>query len=765
MITGNTTGARNDLRYNDSSVCKPGNLGTGPDLVYRLSLPPLTRLESTLRSSLPDGGSNWDSIFNLTLGSGVGCGFAFADGGFGGQACIAGADDPDDPTDVQSWVNTTSTTQDVFLIVDAFTSTVLASGPFTLTTVSTALPPGDTCANVQPLTLPVTQGGLSLAAPYGGDVRGGPGCQIGTSSSDRIFSIVVPAQERLVVRVDATGFIPTVNLTRTCETTISCVAGGIPDTLGGPAIAIIDNNAATPSTFFAVVDTGTLNPTGSFTLTAYSMPYPLPAGNTCTDTAPPATFSTVLQNETFTGYLNEYFSAGQVACAYLPGLDRAYGVTIPAGQVLRATATPSDGGVPTMDLAVSIVPVANDCQSGPCVAGANASSLPGASEVAVRRNPGATSENVYVVVDSNLTTAAGTYSLALNLAPPLVGDICSNTEPAITASTSFGAETLTNYADDYRGTVSGCAFAAQPDRTYRVIVPAGYQLTATTTSTADHALSLVGGTAASCEPVTSCLASADLTSGGTETLRWPNASSLARQVFLIVDRFNASGSPDYSLSVDLSPIPYLESTTATACSTLVAPTTLIASVGDDSTSAVIPLPFPFTFFGTLVTHYGVTTNGNVQFLTSSMGSIVNQWANATIPYALEPNGFAAPFWDDLHVPLSGGAPAIRSAVTGSAPNQVLTIEWFDLSLASGGGGGTGTRNERLNFQVKLFQTTGVIEFHYCSLLANGGSFTGVSGSGATVGLENFTGTNGTIHSFNTSAAVSPSTALRFTPYP
>ena len=700
-----------------------------------------------------------------------------ADGGFGGQTCVIGVDDPDDPTSVQTYANTTATAQDVFLIVDSFSpGGPTGSGPFTLTTSTAPVPPGDACSNAQALTVPVTLPAESLSAPYANDFVGGPGCAIGTQSNDRVYSVLVPANSRLGVTVSASGFIPTINFARACALNLSCVGGAVPQSLGGPAIAYFDNGP-TPTTIFIVVDTGTTTPTGTFTLTANTAPMALPAGDICANIPGPATFSTVLQNETFTGYDNQYFAGSQASCSYLPGIDRAYGVTIPAGQMLRATAIPTDAGVlsggGTIDLSLSIVPSTNDCQSGPCYAGANTTAVPGGHEVAVRSNTGATAETVFVVVDSNVLAAAGTYSLALNLGPPLIGDVCSDTEPVITASTSYGTETLAMYSNDYSGFVAGCSFASQGDRAYRILVPAGFQLTASTTTTADHGLSLVAGPASSCSAVTSCLAQADSfgvsSTPVTETLSYANGSALARSVFLIIDRFGTGGSDTYQLSVDLTPIPvqpYVKTTTTQACTTLVAPTTLIATVDDDSTSATTALPFPFAFFTVPVSHFGVTTNGNVQFFASSAGSMSNQWANTAIPSALVPNGFAAPFWDDLHVPLSGASPAIRSAVTGTSPNQVLTIEWFDLAIAAGGGGspsGAGTRSERLNFQVKLFETSNVVEFHYCALTPGMGTMAAVTGGGATVGLENAAGTLGIQHSLNTAASVSTATALRFTP--
>ncbi|MEW5741494.1 MAG: hypothetical protein AB1938_21420 [Myxococcota bacterium] len=99
--------------------------------------------------------------------------------------------------------------------------------------------------------------------------------------------------------------------------------------------------------------------------------------------------------------------------------------------------------------------------------------------------------------------------------------------------------------------------------------------------------------------------------------------------------------------------------------------------------------------------------------------------------------------------------------SGSAPNRVFTVEWFDFAFSVGGAPGV----ERLRFQAKLFETSNVVELHDCALLANGGSADLVSGASATVGLENAAGTDAVRHSFNTPGSVVSGGALRFTPQP
>lgn len=76
-------------------------------------------------------------------------------------------------------------------------------------------------------------------------------------------------------------------------------------------------------------------------------------------------------------------------------------------------------------------------------------------------------------------------------------------------------------------------------------------------------------------------------------------------------------------------------------------------------------------------------------------------------------------------------------------------------------GGAGA--ERLRFQVKLFETSGVIELHYCALELNGGSMEQLTGSTSTIGLENLAGTEGVQHSFDQANSISSGAALRFVP--
>ncbi len=68
----------------------------------------------------------------------------------------------------------------------------------------------------------------------------------------------------------------------------------------------------------------------------------------------------------------------------------------------------------------------------------------------------------------------------------------------------------------------------------------------------------------------------------------------------------------------------------------------------------------------------------------------------------------------------------------------------------------------MTFQAKLFETTGVIELHYCALAA-GMMAPLLTGGSATVGIESPDGRSGRQHSFNAAMSVSTAGAIRFSP--
>lgn len=139
---------------------------------------------------------------------------------------------------------------------------------------------------------------------------------------------------------------------------------------------------------------------------------------------------------------------------------------------------------------------------------------------------------------------------------------------------------------------------------------------------------------------------------------------------------------------------------------------------DDNRSDFTPIGFDFWYDGTRYTQFCVSTNGFLDFSTStSNGSSAGAFgyqntaftaanaANATRPAI-------APFYDDLTA--QGGTAALGNSIkyllSGSAPNRTLTVEWISMAVFN-------NTTPNLNFQVKLIETSGQIIIHYGTMTA------------------------------------------------
>ncbi|PWU47047.1 hypothetical protein DLJ47_31395 [Micromonospora sp. S4605] len=184
---------------------------------------------------------------------------------------------------------------------------------------------------------------------------------------------------------------------------------------------------------------------------------------------------------------------------------------------------------------------------------------------------------------------------------------------------------------------------------------------------------------------------------------------------------------------------------ATGPSGFIAASTVLALTGDDVATSVT-LPFAVKFHGQSYTTGRVHTNGLVSF--GSASGEPDTWANPTMPTATAPNAVVAPFWDDFEV---DAAASVRTQTLGTAPNRSYVVEWRNVGFRP-------TNTERLTFEV-IFHEDGRIAFHY------GAMATPVQqGAGATVGLENGSGTVAALYSFH-EAVLTGNTSITYTPAP
>ena len=159
------------------------------------------------------------------------------------------------------------------------------------------------------------------------------------------------------------------------------------------------------------------------------------------------------------------------------------------------------------------------------------------------------------------------------------------------------------------------------------------------------------------------------------------------------------------------------------------------------------LPFGFDFFGVAKpggAELRIGTNGYATFGTSA-----TSYSNAAIPNTAAPNDFLAPFWDDLNIT---GAEGLHYEVVGDPGSQTLVLQWGTIPAWPTEGG-------PMRYQVQLDEATGNIWFLYDVV----GTHPRNTGSSATIGLENSTGTVGVQYSYNTAGAVEDNWAILFEP--
>ncbi|MGF0118323.1 S8 family serine peptidase [Promicromonospora sp. Marseille-Q5078] len=164
----------------------------------------------------------------------------------------------------------------------------------------------------------------------------------------------------------------------------------------------------------------------------------------------------------------------------------------------------------------------------------------------------------------------------------------------------------------------------------------------------------------------------------------------------------------------------------------------VALSGDED-AATISLPFWVSLYGVDYSSASVTTNGLINFLEPRLGD----YDNTALPQASAPDGIAAPFWDDLTLDKKS---SVQTAVKGKVGARKFAVVWTKAKLVSDG--------SRVTFEAVFDEAGGDVTFQYRSVPG--------AGAGATVGIENQTGTDAVQYSYD-QAVLTDGSAIRFTP--
>ncbi|HEX8220163.1 MAG TPA: S-layer homology domain-containing protein [Chloroflexia bacterium] len=175
--------------------------------------------------------------------------------------------------------------------------------------------------------------------------------------------------------------------------------------------------------------------------------------------------------------------------------------------------------------------------------------------------------------------------------------------------------------------------------------------------------------------------------------------------------------------------------TTTLTGTLVPGTTDTGNHCDDC-SVPITLPFPVNLYDGTFTNATLSSNGNMQFVTTDFA-----FGNACLPVPIFEYGVVA-YWDDIITDCEDCG--IFTSVSGTAPNRILNVEWRAEVL--------GEANTEANFEIRLYEGQTRFDLVYGNVVQ--------AGNGATIGVQRDIGA-ATQFSCNT-VGILPNSSISFT---
>ncbi len=154
--------------------------------------------------------------------------------------------------------------------------------------------------------------------------------------------------------------------------------------------------------------------------------------------------------------------------------------------------------------------------------------------------------------------------------------------------------------------------------------------------------------------------------------------------------------------------------------------TSLATTAEFGASTAFNIGFSFNFAGTVYNTVQATPMGTLLFGSGKTGNVGNNLATTTA--TLRPG--VAPLWDGLKC-TSG----VKYQVSGSVGNRVLTVEWTEMKWSPF------AVNPVISFQVKLYESSNVIQFVYKqegTAVNNGNASIGIMGVSSTdfISLQN-----------------------------
>ena len=125
-------------------------------------------------------------------------------------------------------------------------------------------------------------------------------------------------------------------------------------------------------------------------------------------------------------------------------------------------------------------------------------------------------------------------------------------------------------------------------------------------------------------------------------------------------------------------------------------TTVSTATWDDESSSVINIGFTFNYNGNNYTQFSINNNGFIGLGGTAVSSSYTPISTGSS------NNVISVFGRDLQGQTGS---SIQYLLSGSAPNRVLTIQWKGYRRWS-------ASSNNYNFQIKLFETSNIVQFVY-----------------------------------------------------
>lgn len=189
-----------------------------------------------------------------------------------------------------------------------------------------------------------------------------------------------------------------------------------------------------------------------------------------------------------------------------------------------------------------------------------------------------------------------------------------------------------------------------------------------------------------------------------------------------------TGSNDVIIDEGLPPANFVAAYVLSTFSSAFTPLTggIVGPTGDNA-HADANIGFGFTYLGTSYSQARINTNGWLSLNLSGLDATSPD--NTALFSTVDPGTAISPWWDDL---LADGNTTISYLTQDTIPYRVFTVEWNNILAYSSGA------TARISFQVKLHETTNVIEFLYGTVTAG----THNALESASIGIKDATGGTG-----------------------